>query len=49
VNLPTKNSMILTGFDTVKPLERQSSKNDDLGSTGINMMNVNLFKSESNK
>ncbi len=43
INIPAKNSMIMTGFESVKPMEKQASKIEDLG-TG-----VNLYKVESNK
>lgn len=50
VNIPAKNSLTMTGFDSVKPFERQSSKIQDLGSTGVQLgAGLNLFKSESNK
>ncbi len=41
----------MTSFESVKPFERQSSKIEDLGSTGVNLggTGMNLFKSESNK
>jgi hypothetical protein len=44
VNMPSKNSMTLTGFESVKPFEKQSSKIDDLGSTGVNLYKVESFK-----
>jgi hypothetical protein len=44
INFTGKNSMALTTFESVKPFEKQSSKVEDLGSTG-----VNLFKPDLNK
>ena len=51
VNLPVKNSLAMTSFESVKPFERKESKGEDLGSTGVNFggTGLNLFKSESNK
>lgn len=50
INIPTKNSLAITSFESVKPFERQGSKVEDLGSTGVNFgPGLNLFKSESNK
>jgi hypothetical protein len=41
----------MTSFESVKPFERQGSKVEDLGSTGVNLggTGMNLFKSESTK
>jgi hypothetical protein len=51
VNLPVKNSLAMTSFESVKPFDRQGSKVEDLGSTGVILgsTGMNLFKSESNK
>lgn len=44
VNLPGKSSMTLTGFDSMKPFEKQSSKIDELGSTGVNLFKAEMVK-----